>query len=127
MKKIIIVSLVSLLLAACNQQNSGLADSIYSAVEDNSKDEIHLNSYTDFDWDKAFLFTPYSTTESIEEQLGTEFTGKSNIDMRDDIYLLVFLHQGKVSQYAEIKRQDSDFSIGEAKYLTPSKDVINIE
>ncbi len=82
---------------------------------------------TTFDWDKAYLFTPYSTQESITEQLGVDFKDPSDIDWRDDIYLLVFLDSDQVIQYAELERQGADFSIGEKQYLTPTDDIINIK
>lgn len=42
----------------------------------------------------AFHFTPYTTQEGINEQLAVDFIDQSNIDSRDDIYLLVFLNGG---------------------------------
>ncbi|MGD6958522.1 hypothetical protein ACQCWA_12645 [Rossellomorea aquimaris] len=130
MKKVTVFTLL-LLLVGCSQNsiqhNTDLEESIYSIVEDKSKREVSIKSLTTFDWDKAFLFTPYSTQEGIEEQLGTDFKDPSNITARDDIYLLVFLTGDKVVQYVEIERQGSDFSIGEKGYLTPSNDVISIE
>ncbi|SDN94809.1 hypothetical protein [Bacillus sp. OK048] len=131
MKKITVFILLLLLLVGCSQsnvqQNTDLEDFIYSIVEDKNKSEISIKSLTTFDWDKAFLFSPYSTQEGIEEQLGTDFKDPSNINTRDDIYLLVFLNGGKVVQYVEIKRQGSDFSIRKKGQLTPSDDVISIE
>ncbi|MDF1999066.1 hypothetical protein [Peribacillus frigoritolerans] len=82
---------------------------------------------TTFDWEKAFIFTPYSTQEGIEEQLGVNFNDPSDIDWRDDIYLLVYLNDDKVVQYIEVDRQGADFTIGEKKHLTPSDDLITIE
>lgn len=96
-------------------------------VEDKNKSEIGIKTLTTFDWDKAFLFTPYSTQEAIEDELGTDFKDPSNISMRDDIYLLVFLEGNKVVQYVEMERQGSDFSIGGKGHLTPSNEVISIE
>jgi uncharacterized protein YxeA len=131
LKKIIVFILLLFLLVGCSQSNVqhniDLEDSIYSIVEDTNKSEISIKSLTTFEWDKAFLFAPYSTQEGIEEQLGTDFEDPSNINMRDDIYLLVFLNGDKVVQYIEIERQGSDFSIGEKGHLTPSDDVISIE
>lgn len=127
MKKLTVLILLLLLLAGCNQRNVVLEDSINAIVKDESKSEIKIQSLTNIDWDKAFLFTPYSTEESIKEQMGIKFKDKSNIDFRDDIYLLVFLYEDKVVQYVEIKRQGSDFSTGEKNYLTPTDDVISIE
>lgn len=119
------------LLVGCSQSNVqnniDVENSIYSMVEDKNKSEIGIKSLTSFDWDKAYLFTPYSTQEAIEEELGTDFKDPSNISTRDDIYLLVFLDGDKVVQYVEMERQGSDFSIGKEGHLTPSNDVISIE
>ncbi|SFL90669.1 hypothetical protein SAMN04487943_10535 [Gracilibacillus orientalis] len=131
MKKIFVFVLLLLLLVWCSQrdvqQNTDLEESIYSVVGDKNKSEISIKTLTSFDWDKALLFTPYSTQENIEEQLGADFKDPSNIDIRDDIYLLVFLNKDKVVQYVEIARQGADFSMGEKGYLTPSEDVIRIK
>ncbi|MEI4771995.1 hypothetical protein WAX74_20575 [Psychrobacillus sp. FJAT-51614] len=131
MKKITVIIFSLLLLVGCSQsnvqQNTKLEESIHSIVEDKNISEININSLTNFDWDKAFLFAPYTTQESIEEQLGVDFKDPSKIDIRDDIYLLVFLNGKKVVHYAEVNRQQYDFSIGEKEYLTPSNDSINID
>ncbi|PGZ97836.1 hypothetical protein COE51_13305 [Bacillus pseudomycoides] len=127
MKKVIIVIFSLYLLVGCSlsnvQQNKKLEESIHSVVENKSESEIDISSLAKFTWDKAFIFPPYTTQESIDEQLGVHYKDLSNIDMRDDIYLLVFLNEGKVIQYAEINRQQSDFSIGE---FTPSSSSIKI-
>lgn len=107
--------------------NTDLEKSISDIVKDKDSNEIPLDSLADFDWEKAFLFMPYSPQEHIEEQLGVSFNDPSSIDFRDDIYLLVFKNDGEVVQYAEVERQGADFSIGEEEYLTPAEDVITIE
>lgn len=109
------------------QHNTKLEDSIFSIVEDKNKNEINIKPLADFDWDKAFLFEPYTTQGSIDKQLGIHFKDPSNMDMRDDIYLMIFLNEGKVIQYAEIKRQYADFFIGSKEYLTPSDATIKIK
>jgi len=96
-------------------------------VEDVNNTEITINTLTDYDWDKDFLFTPYSTQKGINEQLGVHFKDPSNIDWRDDIYLLVFMKDNKVVQYVEMERQGADFKLGEKEYLIPTDDVIIIE
>src|SRR5699024_10938927 len=127
LKKIGLPVLILILLVGCNQRNTDLEDSINSIVKDENKSEIKIESLTDIDWDKAFIFTTYSTAEGIEKQLETKFNDKSNIDYRDDIYLLVFLYEDEVVQYVEINRLGFDFSIGEKKFLTAADDVIKIE
>lgn len=131
MKKLTIFTLLLLLLVGCSlnnvQRDKDLEASIHSIVADKDESDIHLNSLTSFDWEKAFLFTPYSTQEMIEEELGTDFKDPSDIDWRDDIYLLVFLLEDKAVRYAEMERQGADFLIGDNTYLTPPDDVIQIE
>ncbi|MEH7463952.1 hypothetical protein V7166_18235 [Bacillus thuringiensis] len=132
MKKLTVLILSLLLLVGCNQKNvqhnTKLEEAIFSIVEDKNNNEIDINSLTNFDWDKAFLFAPYTSQESINEQLGVDFKDPSNIEMRDDIYLLVFLNDDTVVQYAEINRnrQQSDFSVDE-KGFTPSNASITIQ
>ena len=129
MKKLTVVIFTLALLASCNQnridRNTELEESIHSLVEEQKVSEIKINSLTNFDWDQAFLFLPYTTEESIEEQLGVEFEDPSQIDSRDDIYLLVFMNDQQVVQYAEIDRLKSDFSV--KTKLTPFNDSMNIE
>lgn len=119
------------LLVGCSimgvERNKDLENSISSIVEDKNNSVLDIKTLTTFDWDKAFLFTPYSSQEWIEEEIGTNFEDPSNLSMRDDIYLLVFLQGDKVVQYVEMDRQGADFSIEEKGYLTPSEDVINIK
>lgn len=116
------------LLTGCAipERNVELEKSISSITEDKNNSEIILTTLTSFDWQKAFLFTPYSTQEGIEEQLGFKFNDPSDIDYRDDIYLLVFINDDKVVQYVEVERHGADFTIGEKEYLTPLNDVISI-
>ncbi|WP_036688762.1 hypothetical protein [Paucisalibacillus globulus] len=118
-----------LLLAGCSnvQHNTDLEISILSLVENNSNNDISLNQMTSFDWEKAFLFTPYSTQKEIEKQLGVNFNDPSNINMRDDIYLLVFMNDDKVVQYVEVERHGADFTIEGNEYLTPAEDRIIID
>ncbi len=130
MNKIMIPFLIVLLAMGCSQgrvhHHKDLEEAIYTVVEDENNREISVGALTDFKWDQAFLFEPYTPDEQMEKELGVEFEDPSNLRSRDDIYLLVFMDDGKVIQYAEVDRQGSDFSIGGVEYLTPEQDVIEI-
>lgn len=123
--------LVLVMVVGCNnngvKHNKDFEKSIYSMVKDDNNREIEVDSIADFKWDKAYLFEPYSPEEHIEKQLGVKYDDPSNISSRDDIYLIVFLHEGKVVQYAEINRQKGYFSTRGKEYLSPSEDVLMIE
>lgn len=107
-------------------RNEELEEAIFPVISGKNNDEFHLNPLTNFEWEEAHIITPYATKEGIEEQLGVKYKDKSNIFMRDDFFLLVFIKDGKAIQYAEIEHQGSILSAGEEKYLTPSNDIIYI-
>lgn len=115
-----------LVLAGCSSvhHNVDLGKSLQTIVEDKSNSEINLSSWTSFDWEKAFLFSPYTSQEEMEKQLSANFHDQSNLAWRDDIYLLVFMDKEKVIQYVEVEHQGVNLTIGENKYLTPSDDLI---
>jgi uncharacterized protein YxeA len=131
LKKVIFLILLLLLLTGYSlfkvQHNTDLGESIYSIVKDENNTEISIKLLANFDWEKGYLFTPYSTQKGIDEQLGVHFNDPSGIDLRDDIYLLVFMDNDKVVQYVEMERQAADFTLGGKEYITPSDDVIIIE
>lgn len=117
-----------LIIVGCNQssgvqQNTELEKSIYEIVEDKNNSDIRIDSLTSFNWDKAIVFPPYTTQETINEKLGEDYKDPSGIGSRDDIYLLVFIYENNVVQYEEIQRQRSDFSV---KELSPANDLIDI-
>lgn len=126
-----LLCLLLLIVGGCSQndvqRNKDLENSIQSILKDNSQKEIRVNTLTNFEWEKAFVFTPYTSQGDIEDKMGLDFKDPSNLEMRDDIYLLVFVNGDKVVQYVELDRQTSDFSFGEKGQLTPENDVIGIE
>ncbi|MBH0168815.1 hypothetical protein [Fictibacillus sp. 18YEL24] len=126
---ITILILTFLLLTGCSRvtHNTDLEKSIQSIVKDKNKVEINIKSLTNFEWDKGYLFPPYTAEESMEKQMGVNFKDRSNIYSRDDIYLLVFLNNDEVVQYVEINRYQSDFSIGDNEYISPSSSSIKIK
>ncbi|WP_437132196.1 hypothetical protein [Bacillus atrophaeus] len=122
---IILVSIIVSFSLYNGKHNKELEESINSAFKENSVEKIDLNSLTDFDWDKAYIFPPYTPQESINEQLGINFKDPSSIDYRDDIYLIVFVNHDKVVHYAEISRENGDVSTPDDA-LTPSNATLKI-
>lgn len=121
------------ILTACNgtQHNTQLEKKLSSLAEHNNS--IDINSYTQFKWGRAFLFEPYTTQENINKELGFKFKDPSDIIGRDDIYLLVFVKDKQVIQYAELpsfkSKQSIDYSISNAygrMYLTPDSAIIYV-
>ncbi|UTE76628.1 hypothetical protein [Rossellomorea sp. KS-H15a] len=122
---------LAMVITACSssdaEQNKTFENTVDFMVKELQNKEIEIHSIADFKWDKAYLFPPYTSQESIEKKLKVEYEDSNNISNRDDIYLLVFLHEGRVVQYTEINRQKADFTTDGKEYLTPYEDVLKIE
>ena len=79
---------------------SGTSDEIAEAVRSAglSGKPVRLASVTGFEWDRVHVFPPYTTHDTVREQLGFDWGGAddSDIDMLDWITLLVFVRDGEV-------------------------------
>jgi hypothetical protein len=120
-----------IILAGCSSasgnHNKELEKSFSSALNEKRMEGIDLNSLTDFDWEKAYVIYPYTPQKEINEKLGFNYKDPSSIDFRDDIYLIVFLHNNKVVQYVEITTQYGNliFETNDG-FITPSNATIKV-
>lgn len=119
-----LILLTSCIPSSVVARDTKLEDSIYSIMIDKDIEEININSLTDFNWEKAFIFPPYTTQESMNDQLGIDYIDSSNISSRDDINVIIFLNKGKVTRIAEIARRYGDLV---TDTLTPTNDSIKIK
>ncbi|MBX8943423.1 MULTISPECIES: hypothetical protein [Lysinibacillus] len=87
---------------------------------------VSLNKLTDFDWEKAQIFGPYTTKDTIEETMDIQFRGStSGLDVREDIFLLVFAKEGHAIKTAVLYRNIGDYSTKNGM-LTPDNDLLSI-
>ncbi len=88
---------------------------------------VSLNKLTDFDWEKAQIFGPYTTKDTIEETMDIQFRGStSGLDVREDIFLLVFAKEGHAIKTAVLYRNIGDYSTKNGM-LTPDNDLLSIK
>jgi hypothetical protein len=132
LKKILSIVLFIVVLSGCiNNEyllNKELQESISTVVSDTNNTEIDISKLTDFDWEEAYLFAPYTSQDDINRELGFKSKDKSDIHIREDIYLLLFVNENKVVHYVEIERQKSDFLITDgSEKITPENPMITIK
>ena len=131
MNKHIVLILSLLLLVGCNQSqaqyNEELEQAIFSLAEGQDKGEFHLEPLTDFNWDRAELFGPYTPREVIEESLGVHYRQTGGIESSEHFFLLVFLNDDKAVQYTFLYRQGGIDFTSEKGNITPSNDLIKLE
>ncbi len=97
-------------------QESEILNSIEKIIEDGKKVEngmkFSLERLQVVDWDKLYIFGPYTPTNDIEQKIGAISVTVKEIDIeaRDDINLLVFMLQSEVIVVVPYPRQKVDFS-----------------
>ncbi|PIC62926.1 hypothetical protein CSV79_14630 [Sporosarcina sp. P13] len=88
------------------------------------KTEIPLSPLTDFYWDQAMVYGPYTTKDNIEESLNIQFKGSTHgIESLEDRFLLVFAKGNHAVKTVPLSRMPGDYSEKNGR-LTPENDVL---
>ena len=100
-------------LLSCNSQNAELQSKLYDSLEQfESKNQkadsfykLNLDSLTDFDWERCYIFhaDSYFDNETISKNTGIEFKGSS---LDDGSRRLVFVKGDKIVSYVDINLDD---------------------
>ncbi|AFY70855.1 putative lipoprotein [Thalassoporum mexicanum PCC 7367] len=111
---LIAIALATLALTGCGQSSLKLEpDPIAQQLPSNSQDSLILaNAYTQLDWDRVYIFAPYTSIDQINESLGYAWATDrtTTIYQSDRISLLVFTKAGQVVGYVEYPRSRGDFA-----------------
>lgn len=130
LKKIMVIILLIVVLDGCSSNtdllNTELQESFHTMINNKNNTVIDLNEIAKFDWEKAYLFSPYTSKDSINNTLGLKFIGDSRIETSDDIYLIIYVNKEKIVQYSEIDRHQSDISVANGSYLTQENSLITV-
>lgn len=105
------------LLSACTSSNQG-AERFAHDLDVASKgikggEILKMDSVNSGQWDKMFLFPPYTPERDIETALKSKLPSSisdSRISERDDVNLLVFMNGGDVQMAVAVARSSVDFS-----------------
>ncbi|AXH99746.1 hypothetical protein DV702_08375 [Sporosarcina sp. PTS2304] len=86
--------------------------------------EIALSPLTDFDWDQAMVYGPYTTEDQIENSLNIKFKGSTHgIEVLEDRFLLVFAKGNHAVKTTPLSRMVGDYS-EKSISITPENDVL---
>ena len=118
-------------LAACKLTPSvSVAGAIKVKLRDGHTSTIKLSEITDFKWEKAFLFGPYTPDSDIQQTLGFEWPDvkKFGLSSSDTFWLLVFTEGKKVVRAEEIRMTDAVFTKNTLdRGFSPSQAVFSVE
>ncbi len=67
---------------------------------------LEMRKITNFEWDKLFVFLPYTVPSYIEDELGFKWDNASKVTRRsrDGLYLLIFVKGNRVVEYIEFQK-----------------------
>lgn len=100
MRKLIIITLITMFLSSCNKNGNGeLEQKIKAKITETCKDEncnIDLSKITSFKWNKFYVFKETTTLEEIEKTLNQKYPYFTDIARR-----LIFIDKNNKIIYHE--------------------------
>ncbi len=101
--------LLLLCLGACSSKEDRFVKRLNAAVQaakDRPPATIKISDCTDFDWDRLYVFGPYTPPKAIEKDIGYKWRGSRNdrLESTKGINLLVFVRQDRVTESFEVPR-----------------------
>lgn len=122
---LIIAFLVTSLLNRVSEDRQ-LAKEIVELAK-SGETEIALSPLTDFEWDQAKVYGPYTSKDVIEESLNVKYSGSINgLDSRDDMFLLVFAKGRHAVKTVELSREPGNYYEKNGT-MTPENDRLLVE
>jgi hypothetical protein len=88
---------------------------------------IDFKQVAPFEWDKVYIFKPYTDDEFIYQALGFEWNNSVlGVLLREDTDLLLFVKGKKVIGYVKHARENGDFEIGEKMGFLPNEALFEV-
>jgi len=118
-------------LFACAKSGSGFIKAIEhsaQAATASTNPIVTISAATDFEWDKLFIFAPYTSVDKIHEQLGYKWNEaeKTHIDS-SEFHLLVFVKNGKVVRHFRVSRRIDFQNLEAGNVFTPGDDTFEVK
>jgi hypothetical protein len=136
-RKSLLLSLI-LIPVACNNNATQFSDALSSAIAKGDGTIVEFRKLTRFEWDKVYIYGPYTSHDHINAKHGTKLRGNNLIhsilvgedEVPENEYVLIFRARSEVAAVVRWPRHCGDFSIerwenNEAAY-TPEDAVFRI-
>ena len=98
------------ILGCDGQGDQRLAGLIEAEVKKADPAIVRMSALTTFVWDRLFIFDPYTSAETIEDELGFSWSRSDMIEMVDQFALLVFVKGKSVVRFVAKSRGAGDFA-----------------
>lgn len=114
-------------------QRNALEESLTSEISNMQQEGItcclEMRKITNFEWDKLFIFLPFTDPDYIENVLEFEWNNASKVyrRSRDDLYLLIFVKENRVVEYLEFSStKDLLFDSFHPSEFTPTEALFEV-
>jgi hypothetical protein len=129
-----VISVVALVcLNGCSRRVTAQRDldkKLIAAIEEGRNAErpviVRLRDLTTFDWERFYVFGPYTPPEDVRNALGIDWDPDSTIAFQDWDDLLVFVKGGKVVHYHDHPLNHGDFYGIKRTGYTPDEAVFEV-
>lgn len=130
------VAVLLIIIVSCQKQNSNGLEFPFEKIKlqvektiSNKNELIDINDFISFDWDKLYVFKPYSTSSIIDKELGFSWKDvkDTGISQNDSYCLLVFIKEGEIEKYLNWPRSKGDFSKLERVSYLKDESIFNIK
>ena len=100
---------------------------IHEIIKSDTK-VLDLNKVTDFEWDTLLILHPYSTLHQVEKKLNIDLSQikQTAIESRDDISVLIFYHNRKITKIVEYPRYPGDFAENKIEFIPRKQAIFNV-
>ncbi len=102
----------SVCLYQCFKPAAALSRAIAQCAGERNASHLSFSGITHFEWDRVFLFPPYTTEDEILRCLQVSWPAVSatTVSSNDSITLIVFAHKGSVACWLEHPRNQGDLN-----------------
>jgi hypothetical protein len=120
-------------ICGCSERKEGFVASLENAAwlaHTNGGSVLRISKVTDFEWEKLYVFAPYTPISQVHSRLGFKWKAadETKIESSDTFFLLVFVRDNNVVRHFNIPRTVGDFGdITKEDEITFGDDAFNIK
>lgn len=120
----LLATLLALLVSGCSSVDEQVSSAIGAAVREGKVQELRLASITDFEWDKLYLFDPYTPRADVCNVLQVQAKYCERVvpfeSTDDGIMTMAFVSGTRVVRYSKHSRWNGDFTPSPKQQPIPS-------
>ena len=115
MSAMLLISMLCFGVLGCGEENKNEMTLFLEKIKTSeSTTQVELSELTDFEWEKLYIFAPYTSKSEIEEIVGMALKEAINSPVNDNEICMLFTFENENVAYLRSKKEDLgiDFDFG---------------